>query len=101
MDSNLLNLLIFLPLLGAVWVSVLRGESRVAARWIASLTSLAALGLAIYLFCRFDPETSAYQFVIRKPWVTSLGIQYYVGLDGVTLLLVLLTAQCNGCGHEA
>jgi NADH-quinone oxidoreductase subunit M len=54
-------------------------------------SSLATFGLSIGLFTGFDPTQIGYQFVRHMPWIPDYGINYYVGIDGISLLLVLLT----------
>jgi len=88
----MLSWLIFAPMIGAALVAALPRGRVFAVRWLGLLASLAALYLAVRLFQTFDPAASAMQFVIRRPWVPLLGIQYAVGVDGISLLLVMLTA---------
>ncbi len=88
----MLSWLIFAPMIGAALVAALPRGRVAAARWLGLLASLAALYLAARLFQMFDPAASAMQFVVRRPWVPLLGIQYAVGVDGISLLLVMLTA---------
>ena len=90
----LLTLTVPLPLLGALLVLALgRGEGREKlAQWIALGASLATLALALMLWWWFDPSTADYQFVERRQWIPAFGISYHVGLDGISLMLVVLTA---------
>lgn len=85
----LLTLIVFLPLLFALAIALVPRES-----WIRPL----ALGLALIqfaaslcLFQQFDPSTPALQLVEFKPWVPALGISYFLGIDGISFWLVLLT----------
>ncbi len=57
----------------------------------ALVTSLATFAVSAPLFTRFDASLSAYQFVEQKPWMPTLGVSYHLGVDGISLLLVLLT----------
>jgi len=89
MGGGLLTALVFLPLLGAVSVLMVR-EAR--ATWNAAfIFSLFPLVVSFYIFYAFDPTVAGYQFVERYPWIPSFGIAYYLGIDGISLLLVLLT----------
>ena len=99
--SNLLTLVIFLPLAAGVALLVVDGLARAFASrslsdqfWkLAGLgTALGGLGLALELWNRFDPTLGGMQLVEHAPWIAELGIHYYVGIDGISLLLVLLTA---------
>jgi NADH-quinone oxidoreductase subunit M len=84
-----LTLLIFVPLLGAAAV-LLQSEER--SIWISAfIFSLIPLGLSIYLLAVFDPHESGYQFVERFQWIPQFGISYHLGMDGISLFLVLLT----------
>lgn len=61
-------------------------------RWLALLGSLVGFAVTIPLYTGFDRTTAALQFVERKPWIESLGIEYSLGIDGLSVWLVLLTA---------
>ena len=90
----LLSTLIFLPLAGVVILALLRGEGAAheqLLRRVALSTSLAVLALSLVLWMRFDPSTSAYQFEDQAVWLPGTGITYHVGVDGISVLLVMLT----------
>ncbi|MGV9821877.1 NADH-quinone oxidoreductase subunit M [Nocardia xishanensis] len=87
-----LSTLWLLPVVGAVVVLVLPATRRVLARGVALTFSLAALVVAVVLAARFDPGGEQYQFVESHEWIPSFGAGYTVGLDGIALVLVLLTA---------
>src|SRR5688572_19886779 len=92
----LLSLIIFLPLAGALLVLLAGGrgdrpDRAGAVRWIALATSLATFAATLPLSARFDPSTAAYQFEERHSWIPAFGIQYYIGVDGISLLLIVLT----------
>src|SRR5919204_6298882 len=88
----ILSGLIFLPLAGAlVALFIPRASERLL--WACGLVaSLAAFALSVRLWLAFDSSNAGFQFVERGPWVPSLGIGYHVGVDGISLLLVVLTA---------
>jgi NADH-quinone oxidoreductase subunit M len=85
----LLSVLIFSPLLAAAVAACLRGDR--ALRWWTLLATLAVAGLSAPLYQQFDPGTAAFQFVERARWIPALRIEYAVGVDGISLVLVLLT----------
>ena len=85
----MLSVVVFLPAAGALLVA-LAGRSAGVARLIALATVLAELGLTVALFAAFDRGAEGYQFVERAEWVPSLGMQYLLGMDGVSAPLVLL-----------
>lgn len=90
-DSGLLSLLVWLPIVGGLVVLAL-GESRVAlGRWVALATSLAALALSVPLYQGFDTSTASFQFVEQLPWIPAFNATYHLGVDGISLPLILLT----------
>lgn len=92
----LLSITIFLPLLGAIAIFLGRGDGGALqaknARWVALWTSLVTLGVALILWGRYDPETADFQFQDKLDWIPVLDISYHVGLDGISLPFVLLSA---------
>ena len=92
----ILSLLIFLPLVGAAFVLLApREDAELAARncrWVALWTSLINLVLALGLWASFDTTTPAFQFVERVVWIDET-IRYHVGVDGISMLFVVLTAM--------
>ncbi|MDV8002162.1 NADH-quinone oxidoreductase subunit M [Rhodococcus sp. IEGM 1408] len=80
------------PLIGALLVVVLPSGARRAARPLALATSLLVLGLAVALTVGFDPGGDTHQFVETRPWIPAFGATYSLGVDGIALVLVLLTA---------
>ena len=92
----LLSLIVFLPLAGALLVLLAGGrgdrpEREPLVRNLALLTSLATFAATLYLWWRFDPASAAFQFEEKHAWMPEFGIQYYIGVDGISLLLIVLT----------
>ena len=87
----LLSLLVFTPWAGAALLTFLRGAKPGTARFLAVTFSLSTLLLSAAVLLNFDPSRNAPQFVERHPWITALNVHYHLGLDGMSLLLVLLT----------
>jgi proton-translocating NADH-quinone oxidoreductase chain M len=85
-----LSLMILIPLIGAV-ISFFT-KTKEQARMVALVSSLAALVLAGFMYLQFDSTTANLQFVENGAWIPSLGITYYMGVDGIGMPLVLLTA---------
>ncbi len=91
MNLPLLSIITWLPVLGGVAVMLI-GDGRASlARWAALIVSLAALGFSVPLWCHFDASTAALQFVERLPWVPAVHSDYYLGIDGIALPLIVLT----------
>ena len=82
-------LLIFLPVLGAVFTSLL-GKSQ-QAKTLALIWSLLSLALTIYLLVQFNNHSSRFQFAVDYSWLSSYGIRFKAGIDGISMVLVLLT----------
>jgi NADH-quinone oxidoreductase subunit M len=104
LESNLLSVVIFLPLAGAVLIGLMPKNDQLT-RWLALATSLAVFAVSLLLWVRFDPSTHEFQFVERMPWIPAFNIEYAVGLDGISILLVLLTTLitpiCILCSWQA
>ena len=93
-DWPLLSTITFLPLLGALFILLVRGDDdNVAAnsRAVALWTTLVTLLLSIFMLSRFDGTSANFQFVERTQWLAP-GIDYAMGVDGISVLFVLLTA---------
>jgi len=91
--ENLLTTLLLIPILGSVLIALLPAGNRSAIRGAALVTSLVTFVLSIPLMVNFNPGTAEMQFVKKIPWITAGGfsISFHVGIDGISLLLVLLT----------
>lgn len=88
----LLSLLIWLPILGAIPVALLSGEKRAAqARMLALIISLLTMMLCIPLYFSFDTHTANMQFTEHLVWIKVLRINYDLGVDGISLPLIVLT----------
>ncbi|MGQ0548573.1 MAG: complex I subunit 4 family protein [Armatimonadota bacterium] len=88
----MLTLLIFLPLAGAFGVALIPRDREETMRRIGLGASLATLAVAGLIFARFDASSAGFQFVQSAAWVPALGIGYRVGIDGIALPLIALTA---------
>jgi NADH-quinone oxidoreductase subunit M len=88
MNGHLLSYVLFLPLLGAL---VLLALPKQAVRLWANVVAIAGFLISIPLVTSFDKSNGGFQFVERVDWIPTFGIQYHVGIDGISLLLVMLT----------
>lgn len=93
----LLSLTIFTPIVGVLFILLtylLRADQEAAdnsARWIALWASLAAFVVSLFLWVDFDATKAGFQFIEKVEWISSLGIHYHVGIDGISLFFVLLS----------
>jgi len=88
----LLSTLIWLPIAGGVLALVLGDARAPAVRWLALLVAVATLLLCVPLWFGFQAGTAAWQFVERAPWIPLLHVEYYLGVDGISMPLIVLTA---------
>ena len=89
-----LTLLTFFPLLGVLVLLFIPGDRKNALRWVALVASLVTFGISIWVLTQFKASDVNLQLKAQYDWITVAGwnIQYYLGLDGLSILLVLLTA---------
>src|SRR5215208_2945487 len=95
MPFPILTSLIALPVAGALLLLFVRDdeeESAPFARKIALTVSLLVFAETLLLWSRFNPASGEFQFVERHAWIPAFGIEYFVGVDGISLLLLVLTA---------
>jgi len=94
-DFPILSLVAFLPLVGALAILIIRSDDETVvirnARATALWTSLITFVLSLLLWIRFDRKTVGFQFVEQVPWIENLGITYHMGVDGISMLFVLLS----------
>ena len=93
MEAWILTLVTFSPLVGVVVMLFLRKEKESTIRWTALITAIVTFGLSLVMLAAFDPSDPDLQMVVRVPWfsIGDLHIEYFLGVDGLSILLVLLT----------
>ena len=87
----LLSIVIFLPLLGVIAIALLRGLGATAVKAIALGIGVITFVISLGLYTGFNADTTTFQYVARNDWIPDLGINYHIGIDGISLWLVLLT----------
>jgi len=92
MSFNYLSAIIFLPVAGAILIAFIPGLSARLIKRIAAIFTFVPLALSIFLFCNFDKAAGGFQFVEKVEWITALNAHYHLGVDGLSLPLVILTA---------
>src|SRR5512147_1311075 len=89
-----LTLLTFFPLLGVLVLLFIPNDKKSALRWTTLVTTLITFGISLWVLSQFDASNVNLQLVAKYDWITVAGwnIQYHLGVDGLSILLVLLTA---------
>ena len=90
-NSHLLSVILFTPLAGAILLLFVNKRQEDAIRWIANLFAGLGFLVSLPLWFRYDPAGAAWQFVEHAPWIPSIGASYFLGVDGFSVLLILLT----------
>ena len=89
---HLLSILIWLPIAAGLGCLLLGDRNIGAGRWLALVASLVTLALTVPLWGQFDTSTAALQFVEKLPWIARFQAYYALGIDGISLPLIVLTA---------
>ncbi len=90
--SHALTLITFIPIAGMVLILALPDSMKSASKWIAVAATIPQLLIAIFLYENFDTTTSAVQFAEKASWMPSYHISYFIGVDGISISMILLTA---------
>ncbi len=90
----ILTILIFLPLIGAALIFFATDDKKSASkiRWIALLTTLIEFIISLFLWASYDSNAPALQFVEKRAWIEGYNVYYSLGIDGISIFFVLLTA---------
>ena len=91
MDQHLLSIILFTPLAGLVVLLLIPGSNKDLIRVWANLVSFAGFLISLPLVSRFQSGRSGFQFEERVDWIPALGAHYHIGIDGISLLLIMLT----------
>jgi NADH-quinone oxidoreductase subunit M len=91
MDQHLLSIVLFAPLAGMLVLLFIPSSAKTVIKLWANLVAFACFLISLPLVTRFDKSALGYQMVERADWIPSLGAKYLIGIDGISLLLVMLT----------
>jgi NADH-quinone oxidoreductase subunit M len=91
-ESTLLNLVLFLPLIGIGLITLVPKSAPGTTRQLTLAVMLVQLLMTAFLYAQYAPEATGLQFETRLPWIAAWGVSYHIGLDGFNVLLVMLTA---------
>jgi NADH-quinone oxidoreductase subunit M len=87
-----LTLITFIPLAGMILILLCPPSATAACKWIAATATGLQMLIAIWLYANFDTATTAIQFIERHSWIGAYHVYYFVGIDGISVSMVLLTA---------
>ncbi|MBL8884475.1 MAG: NADH-quinone oxidoreductase subunit M [Hyphomicrobium sp.] len=87
--SNILSIVTFLPLAGAIIIAFLNSEAKGNARWVALWTTILTFAISLLIWINFDKTNPGFQFVEDYAWIG--GLKYKMGVDGISMLFVILT----------
>ena len=90
--NHYLSIILFTPLAGALVLLLVNTQNDNAIRWIANIVAFIGFVISVPLWFWYNSQDAQFQFVERHPWIPSIGAEYLVGVDGLSLLLVLLTS---------
>ena len=93
MSFPYLSIIVFLPLIGAIVIALLPGATPRQVKRTAALFTSVVFILSVALFFMFDRSLSGPQFVEQASWIPALNVQYYLGVDGLSLPMLILTAM--------
>ena len=89
--SNILTITLFTPLVGALVIMLLPKEGKDTIRWVGNVFAFLGFLISLALIFWFDADQGGFQFVKQVEWIPTIGAQYHLGIDGISLLMVLLT----------
>lgn len=90
-DWPILSAVIWLPILGGAMVLASGDKAPVLSRWLALGVAVLTFLISIPLYTGFDAGTASMQFVENRPWIASFSVNYHLGVDGISMPLILLT----------
>jgi NADH-quinone oxidoreductase subunit M len=88
-----LSIILFTPAAGALLILLINRQNGNAIRWVANIVALAGFVVSLPLWFWFNPQAGDFQFVERAQWIPSVGAEYFLGVDGLSTLLILLTTM--------
>ncbi|MFH2037744.1 MAG: NADH-quinone oxidoreductase subunit M [Candidatus Zixiibacteriota bacterium] len=91
MENQILTLVTFFPLIGVFLLLLVPKNSDSTIKGVSLLITFITFLLSLWLYFMFDPFASGMQFEVNIPWVSGFGINYHIGIDGISLLLIMLT----------
>lgn len=87
----ILSMLVFLPVAGALLITVMSKRRPEFVRLVAAISSVATGAMSVWLLAEFDSDTAGFQFVSKHLWIEQWGISWHLGVDGISLFMIVLT----------
>ncbi|MEO6654311.1 MAG: NADH-quinone oxidoreductase subunit M [Ilumatobacteraceae bacterium] len=91
LDFPILSMLVFLPAAGALVITLLSKRRPEFVKLVAAISSIATGAMSIWLLAKFDGESGGFEFVSKHPWIEQWGISWHLGVDGISVFLIVLT----------
>src|SRR5207244_4508999 len=91
--NHYLSIILFTPLAGALILLLVNKQNENAVKWIANIVAFAGFAISVPLWFWYNPANADFQFVERAPWIPTVGAEYFLGVDGFSTLLILLTTM--------
>lgn len=92
MENQILTLVTFFPLIGVILLLFVPRQQHDSVKSIALIIAFITFLFSVWMYAMFDPVANGMQFEINIPWISGFGISYHLGIDGISLLLIMLTA---------
>ncbi len=92
MESQILTLVTFFPLLGCLLLLLVPNERHDTIKSVSLIIAFITMLFSFMLYVMFEPLANGMQFEVNIPWITTFGINYHMGIDGISLLLIVLTS---------
>src|SRR3989449_6773748 len=91
--NHYLSIILFTPLVGAFILLLVNKQNENAIRWIANVVAFIGFAVSVPLWFWYNSQNADFQFIERAPWIPSIGAEYFLGVDGFSVLLILLTTM--------
>ena len=91
--NHYLSIILFTPLAGALVLLLVGKQNERAIKWIANIVAFAGFVISVPLWFWYQPQGDEFQFIERASWIPTIGAEYYLGIDGLSTLLILLTTM--------
>src|SRR5215207_16652 len=90
-NRNILSIITFWPLAGMLVLILIPKGSTTLIKWWANIVALTGFLVSLPLWFSFDRDAEGMQKVVSVPWIQTLGVNFHVGIDGISFLLIMLT----------